>query len=554
MHTFEQSISQPQAERSSSRERGSNAAFELKPRERSLLHIQAGAGNHAVQRVMQRQLAITQPSDAYEQDADRIASQVMGKSSVEVGGAPLHIQRLAAEPAHTEAAPGSVNRALSDRGAPLQSELRQGMEQRLGADFADVRVHTGPAATQSAQDVNALAYTVGHDVVFDAGRYAPGTSEGQRLVAHELTHVMQQTGSQANMQRKPDPKGSKGAGPDLARNHKRVSMRFDGRHLTIYADDQETFRWSAQSGRPVPLDPKHAAECGVDPVTETYMNNPRLVGIKEFGPIPEGEYRFSAAGIQLLTPSEEENLRVRSHEYSIKTRLYQVPGGDWGNGLVALRPVRLEKGPCGNAPGRTDFFLHGGVRAGSSGCIDIGDEHFAQLANWLQGFPGTITVSVHYEHAAPVVGYFTGFSGMLAYGRQRWLHQPRVLLGTETSAASGRRFLSSATYDAVMQWAGGALSLGARLDVSLGDKDTFVRGGLVGGTNFRLFRGLYGMLTGGYQWSLAGPQATGGALVGGGLEYDFGRVQLSAIHDVLKPASDDARVQQILIGLGIRLP
>jgi len=66
------------------------------------------------------------------------------------------------------------------------------MEQRFGYDFSRVRVHSGAAAEQSAQDVNANAYTVGHDVVFGAALFAPGTHAGQRLLAHELTHVVQQ--------------------------------------------------------------------------------------------------------------------------------------------------------------------------------------------------------------------------------------------------------------------------------------------------------------------------------------------------------------------------
>ena len=65
------------------------------------------------------------------------------------------------------------------------------MEQRFGHDFSRVRVHSGGAAEQSARDVNANAFTVGHDVVFGAGMFAPGTDSGRRLLAHELTHVMQ---------------------------------------------------------------------------------------------------------------------------------------------------------------------------------------------------------------------------------------------------------------------------------------------------------------------------------------------------------------------------
>jgi outer membrane protein OmpA-like peptidoglycan-associated protein len=72
------------------------------------------------------------------------------------------------------------------------------MEQRFGHDFSRVRVHSGDAAEQSAEDVNAQAYTVGHNVVFGAGRFAPATLEGRRLIAHELAHVLQQSGSEGS--------------------------------------------------------------------------------------------------------------------------------------------------------------------------------------------------------------------------------------------------------------------------------------------------------------------------------------------------------------------
>ena len=77
-------------------------------------------------------------------------------------------------------------------GAPLDLETRSFMESRMGHDFSDVRVHTDPAATASAQAVGAAAYTVGNDVVVQAAHYAPGTDQGNRLLAHELTHVVQQ--------------------------------------------------------------------------------------------------------------------------------------------------------------------------------------------------------------------------------------------------------------------------------------------------------------------------------------------------------------------------
>ena len=66
------------------------------------------------------------------------------------------------------------------------------MEERLGSDFTEVRIHTGGRADESARSIDALAYTVGSDVVFRSGQYAPDTPTGQRVLAHELTHVVQQ--------------------------------------------------------------------------------------------------------------------------------------------------------------------------------------------------------------------------------------------------------------------------------------------------------------------------------------------------------------------------
>jgi Domain of unknown function (DUF4157) len=77
-------------------------------------------------------------------------------------------------------------------GQPLDAPLRTGMERALGVDLSDVRVHTDGAAAASAHAVQAHAYTVGNDVVFGAGQYQPGTESGQRTLAHELTHVVQQ--------------------------------------------------------------------------------------------------------------------------------------------------------------------------------------------------------------------------------------------------------------------------------------------------------------------------------------------------------------------------
>jgi hypothetical protein len=80
-------------------------------------------------------------------------------------------------------------------GSPLPDEVRSFMEARFGADLSQVRVHTGSEAVEMNKELNAQAFTHGKDIYFGSGRYNPGSSEGKHLLAHELTHVLQQTGA-----------------------------------------------------------------------------------------------------------------------------------------------------------------------------------------------------------------------------------------------------------------------------------------------------------------------------------------------------------------------
>ena len=103
------------------------------------------------------------------------------------------LQRAAINAAPTSAVPPIVHDVLNSPGQPLDRETRAFMEPRFGHDFSGVRVHTDAKAAQSARAVNALAYTAGRDVVFGPGQYMPETMGGKRLLAHELTHVVQQS-------------------------------------------------------------------------------------------------------------------------------------------------------------------------------------------------------------------------------------------------------------------------------------------------------------------------------------------------------------------------
>jgi hypothetical protein len=143
---------------------------------------------------LQRKLSIGAANDPFEHEADRVADQVMAAPSPgRIATAPVRIQRLASQGAEaSEAVPASVDQALGSGGRPLDGATRGDMEQRFGHDFSQVRVHDDGAAQRSARDVNARAYTVGNAIVFGAGEYAPRSAAGRHLLAHELTHTIQQ--------------------------------------------------------------------------------------------------------------------------------------------------------------------------------------------------------------------------------------------------------------------------------------------------------------------------------------------------------------------------
>jgi hypothetical protein len=194
--------------------------------------LQRRLGNQATQRLLQAssgepsvaaaaiqpRLTISQPQDAHEQEADRVAAQVMrmpartlpceGASAAAALLANGHVQakRIGPGEAALAQAPAMVAEALHSTGQPLDAKTRDFFEPRFGFDLARVRVHTGEKAEQSADAINAAAYTAGRDIVFGRGHYAPDTSEGKQLLAHELTHTIQQglqAPSSASVQRQP---------------------------------------------------------------------------------------------------------------------------------------------------------------------------------------------------------------------------------------------------------------------------------------------------------------------------------------------------------------
>ena len=170
--------------------------------------LQRTVGNRGVERLLrfgliQAKLKVNEPGDSYEQEADRISGQVLATPAQHTASSAAPIQRVAGQPANeTLTAPPSVEQAVANSGKPLDAALRREMEPRFGCDFSQVRVHLGSAAERSARDINARAYTLGDRMVFGAGEFNPATNAGRRLLAHELTHVVQQAGAAANVVRR----------------------------------------------------------------------------------------------------------------------------------------------------------------------------------------------------------------------------------------------------------------------------------------------------------------------------------------------------------------
>lgn len=260
MRIFAQKQKPTQNAKSASSIRPSRAFFGQSHEVSSILHIQRTIGNQAVRRMLQTdtqepearltgpsssrfghdlsripvippkgdtlrtKLAINKPGDEYEQEADRITEQVMRMPTPKVqracacggecpkckqeqgGGEQLQPKRVQANDAGKTAALPIVDEVLRSPGQPLDSATKSYFQPRFGHDFSHVRVHTDVKASESAREVNALAYTVGQDVVFGAGQYTPWSSKGRRLLAHELTHVLQQragvTDTQSFIQRR----------------------------------------------------------------------------------------------------------------------------------------------------------------------------------------------------------------------------------------------------------------------------------------------------------------------------------------------------------------
>jgi len=317
----------------------------------------------------------------------------------------LSLQRRATNPAVE--VPPIVYDVLSSPGQPLDARTREFMEPRFGHDFSQVRVHTDVLAAESTRVVKALAYTVGRDVVSGAGQYAPATSGGRRLLAHELTHVVQQSiGSSSFL-----------SGEAPLHNSRASSSVILSREATVIqrAGHEET-RDPTTGGEGPPVLPAAGAAVPVPPAAGAGTAAPTLPTVT----IAEVNAPNTPPPIKRIPPRVDTQVRVivaQPSGVSLSPITLSIGGSGRGNGevsingshtdsLTASKTVML-KGTQQTSPGHAGQ-LKLVARLGNSGQILAESNGFSVAA-----YPTKINFSYDGNNAG---GQQLGIRGYPAWG------------------------------------------------------------------------------------------------------------------------------------------
>ena len=259
---------------------------------------------------LQPKLTLGPPDDIYEKEADSMAEKVMRMSIPEninlKHNEEAEIQRK--ESSNNEilsTAPPIVNEVINSAGKPLDEETLAFMEPRFGFDFSNVRIHDDDKAKESANAVNALAYTTGNKIVFNQNQFNSTSKSGKHLIAHELTHIIQQNFNvqpkvirRWGMDNAPigDPERHVGLKERLkgitAKYIDIPSIKIKRKHIHLTGDDKYGHWWTEMKG------------------SESYGWWPKYpVGLKEtlFGTVGELNGQTSFGGTPTTDPHHGEN-------------------------------------------------------------------------------------------------------------------------------------------------------------------------------------------------------------------------------------------------------
>ena len=369
--------------------------------------------------LIQTKLIVNQPGDEYEQEADRVAERVIRmpephmqrqveeeeeeeeeeliqtKPLAEKSTQLVHIQEeIAAVQAEQtggrtlQVASGlaaQIDALLQSGGQPLPRETRAFFEPRFRRDFGQVRVHTGARAHQSAADMIAKAYTVGHHIVFAEGAYAPTTTEGRHLIAHELTHTIQQSAMvQPALQRAEVDEGATGVNcSTLADGRAALNAEVNNRLAAAYGTISARF----QAANPSFVGP--AAVTGPEMVEEAFNQ----LGAPALPHLAMIEYWAN------------QHLPQRGGG----TGMFVVGGTRYANIPLGMRPIYSYLAPVVKLNGicvGTDKIGHmfqqgwqylmisqAGLSSGSIRGLGLGDRYARAWGEWMEGNLSTATSS-----------------------------------------------------------------------------------------------------------------------------------------------------------------
>ncbi len=381
-------------------------------------------------KAVQRKIAINEPGDVYEREADYVAAQVMRMPEphiqrvCECGGKCPKCQTKQLDPNHERmqakhvassdightASPLIVNEVLSSPGQPLDSDTREFMEPRFETDFSHVRIRNDTHAERAAQAINAQAFTFGHNIVFGKSAYAPTRESGRQLLAHELTHVVQQRATVSNVQRMPfDPTNPEQRYRGTTLPHREATEL--AQCIRIMGDENRDYCRQEVLGE-APPQPIHANMPGVSTPQPTHVNIPGISTPQPFGTQANanGSTNFNVGSVNVVflpdVISQDQAMTNRAETASSISAFninYQSSGGVvksfTGPGAVTITIVTTY------GPGVTAASTSGYGRGTTASDVQAGNTSLG----FHEGQHGLDFVQFLTTHSFP---QFTGTTGM----------------------------------------------------------------------------------------------------------------------------------------------
>ncbi len=303
------------------------------------------------------------------------------------------LQRKAADNQEVGSAPPVVDEVLQSSGQPLDRATREFMEERFGYDFGSVRIHRDARAAESARAVQARAYTVGHDVVFAGGSFAPETNAGRELLAHELTHVLQQSAMPPAVQRavpaglevtgRQGGMGSAGS-HSVFFNRNDATINLDGKMAILLAgggmqssDDLDLIGRVSEDEATTPVIGRGLADRRINAV-DAELKTTGHTGKRQPDPKPDvgdgrldyrslREVEIAPAGSTSAVPDCKKTAATGPCSATVETEF--VDTRTESQGLIDIARRLLTSGTDSDTNGLRDEFFGGGGGAGSGAAV-----------------------------------------------------------------------------------------------------------------------------------------------------------------------------------------